>query len=286
MFLGGFLTFSCFGCQVFTVMHLFGAFLGVTETHLLMSKWWKSSWTYTSAPHITPRTVCVKLFPASTVLADKDQLLRCVLEPSPLAQAQIDSVTCQQCKCFCTLRRRNILPCSQNWLPLLPVPAWQLKHWSHCVKLHSFWWTREELCQPGYLMPCIKKDHHPCHVPLLPCQAPGTATAWALTPPEPASSQIRLSCLMFSHFLPKLHHSEPAFFNQTDLYRFYPHKRLWVWVFKMRFVGSELVLQVLSSIMGQSCLASADWFAVASICYQMCNHISYQIKMAAWLFEI
>lgn len=38
----------------------------------------------------------------------------------------------------------------------------------------------QELRWPSCLMPCIKKDHHPCHVPLLPLSATasGSQQGW------------------------------------------------------------------------------------------------------------
>lgn len=52
----------------------------------------------------------------------------------------------------------------------------------------------QELRRPSCLMPCIKKDHHPCHVPLLPCRprraAPGMAGAETETLPKPARPEM------------------------------------------------------------------------------------------------
>lgn len=50
----------------------------------------------------------------------------------------------------------------------------------------------QELRWPGCLMPCIKKDHHPCHVPLLPRQPQRTAPGMAGIEIEMALSWLAL----------------------------------------------------------------------------------------------
>lgn len=54
---------------------------------------------------------------------------------------------------------------------------------------------KQELRGPSCLMPCIRKDHHPCHVPLLPrwprCTAAGMAPNGKRNGAKLAASQIR-----------------------------------------------------------------------------------------------
>lgn len=78
----------------------------------------------------------------------------------------------------------------------------------------------QELRGPSCLMPCIRKDHHPCHVPLLPRwprrTAPGMAPNRNRNAAKLAGSQIRLRRCCSDNFLP-LQHLKPVIFNQIAL---------------------------------------------------------------------
>lgn len=85
----------------------------------------------------------------------------------------------------------------------------------------------QELRGPSCLMPCIRKDHHPCHVPLLPRwprrTAPGMAPNRNRNAAKLAGSRIRLRRCCSDNFLP-LQHLKPVIFNQIALGQAFTYK--------------------------------------------------------------